>query len=197
MSFTEFSYQLVQGDRLPAWLYQQQGLPACSWAVSDQWGNITTGTELIRRMEGAGEAFAHDVPADHQGRRRRSSARPSRGNVWLDPQLHVAVQVLPVLAQRERRGRRALRQDIHDARPRDDRGSRRRSPRGAASARIAESAGPRGDLHGARRGGVPPGRRGFGNPVRRRDGRGAARHRRADVPAGVRRRDPVSKYRAR
>ncbi len=70
MSFTEFSYQLVQGtDYL--YLYTNHGCQL-QMGGSDQWGNIVTGTELIRRKAG-GEAYAmtcplicHDLPADHQ-----------------------------------------------------------------------------------------------------------------------------------
>ncbi|MCR5064663.1 MAG: tyrosine--tRNA ligase, partial [Bacteroidales bacterium] len=59
ISFTEFSYQLLQGyDFLT--LYRTKGC-RLQMGGSDQWGNITTGTELIRRMEG-GEAFALTCP---------------------------------------------------------------------------------------------------------------------------------------
>ena len=59
MSFTEFTYQLVQGyDYL--YLYQHHGCKL-QMGGSDQWGNITTGTELIRRKEG-GDAFALTCP---------------------------------------------------------------------------------------------------------------------------------------
>ena len=59
MSFTEFSYQLLQGyDYL--YLYRHYGC-RLQMGGSDQWGNITTGTELIRRMD-AGEAYALVCP---------------------------------------------------------------------------------------------------------------------------------------
>ena len=59
MSFTEFSYQLLQGyDYL--YLYRNYGC-RLQMGGSDQWGNITTGTELIRRKEG-GEAFGLVCP---------------------------------------------------------------------------------------------------------------------------------------
>jgi tyrosyl-tRNA synthetase len=65
MSFTEFTYQLVQGfDFL--WLYQHMNCKL-QMGGSDQWGNITTGTELIRRKAG-GEAFALTCTTDNQGR---------------------------------------------------------------------------------------------------------------------------------
>jgi tyrosyl-tRNA synthetase len=59
MSFTEFTYQLIQGyDFLH--LYRQHGVKL-QMGGSDQWGNITTGTELIRR-QAQGEAFALTTP---------------------------------------------------------------------------------------------------------------------------------------
>ena len=59
MSFTEFTYQLIQGyDFL--WLYDNKGC-GLQMGGSDQWGNIVTGTELIRRKSG-GEAFALTAP---------------------------------------------------------------------------------------------------------------------------------------
>jgi tyrosyl-tRNA synthetase len=80
MSFTEFSYQLVQGyDFLT--LYRDK---ACKFQIggSDQWGNITTGTELIRRTLG-GEAFAITcnliTKADGS-----KFGKTEGGNVWLD-----------------------------------------------------------------------------------------------------------------
>ncbi len=60
MSFTEFSYQLLQGyDYL--WLYEHKGC-RLQLGGSDQWGNITTGTELIRRILGKTDAFALTCP---------------------------------------------------------------------------------------------------------------------------------------
>ncbi len=59
MSFTEFSYQLMQGYDF-YWLWKHKGC-ILQLGGSDQWGNITTGTELIRRMDG-GEAFALTCP---------------------------------------------------------------------------------------------------------------------------------------
>ncbi len=81
MSFTEFSYQLVQGyDFLN--LYNNYG---CKLQLggSDQWGNITTGTELIRRTTG-GEAFALTCPLITKADGGKFGKTES-GNVWLDP----------------------------------------------------------------------------------------------------------------
>jgi tyrosyl-tRNA synthetase len=80
MSFTEFSYQLLQGfDFLH--LYREKN---CKIQVggSDQWGNITTGTELIRRVTG-GEAFALVCPLITKADGSKFGKTES-GNVWLD-----------------------------------------------------------------------------------------------------------------
>ena len=81
MSFTEFSYQLVQGyDFLT--LYRDKNC-RLQLGGSDQWGNITTGTELIRRMLG-GEAFALTCPLITKADGGKFGKTES-GNVWLDP----------------------------------------------------------------------------------------------------------------
>src|SRR6056297_2864773 len=83
MSFTEFTYQLVQGfDYLH--LYREFGCKL-QMGGSDQWGNITTGTELIRRKEG-GEAFALTCPLITKADGGKFGKTES-GNVWLDPRL--------------------------------------------------------------------------------------------------------------
>ncbi|MCH5346766.1 MAG: tyrosine--tRNA ligase [Muribaculaceae bacterium] len=81
MSFTEFSYQLVQGyDFLN--LYREKGC-RLQLGGSDQWGNITTGTELIRRVAG-GEAYALTCPLITKADGGKFGKTES-GNVWLDP----------------------------------------------------------------------------------------------------------------
>ena len=81
MSFTEFSYQLVQGyDFLH--LYQTMNCKI-QLGGADQWGNITTGTELIRRTCG-GEAFALTCPLITKADGGKFGKTES-GNVWLDP----------------------------------------------------------------------------------------------------------------
>ena len=81
MSFTEFSYQLVQGyDFLN--LYREKNC-RLQLGGSDQWGNITTGTELIRRTTG-GEAFALTCPLITKADGGKFGKTES-GNVWLDP----------------------------------------------------------------------------------------------------------------
>ena len=81
MSFTEFSYQLLQGyDYLH--LYETEGC-RLQMGGSDQWGNITTGTELIRRING-GEAFAITCPLITKADGTKFG-KTEGGNVWLDP----------------------------------------------------------------------------------------------------------------
>ena len=81
LSFTEFSYQLVQGyDFL--YLYQHKNCKL-QMGGSDQWGNIVTGTELIRRKTG-GEAFALTCPLITKADGGKFG-KTEKGNVWLDP----------------------------------------------------------------------------------------------------------------
>lgn len=83
MSFTEFSYQLVQGyDFL--YLYQHKGCKL-QMGGSDQWGNITTGTELIRRKLGADEtAYVLTCPLITKSDGGKFG-KTEKGNIWLDP----------------------------------------------------------------------------------------------------------------
>ena len=80
LSFTEFSYQLVQGYDF-YYLYMNRNCKL-QMGGSDQWGNITTGTELIRRMEG-GQAFAltANLITKSDGSK---FGKSEGGNVWLD-----------------------------------------------------------------------------------------------------------------
>lgn len=81
MSFTEFTYQLVQGyDFLH--LYQNHNC-TLQMGGSDQWGNITTGTELIRRI-GGGKGYAITCPLITKADGTKFGKTES-GNVWLDP----------------------------------------------------------------------------------------------------------------
>jgi len=82
MSFTEFSYQLVQGTDF-LHLYRAHGCKL-QMGGSDQWGNIVTGTELIRRKE-SGEAFALTCPLITKADGGKFGKTES-GNVWLDPE---------------------------------------------------------------------------------------------------------------
>ena len=81
MSFTEFSYQLVQGYDF-YWLYKNHHCKL-QMGGSDQWGNITTGTELIRRKSG-GEVFAFTCPLLTRSDGGKFG-KTEKGNIWLDP----------------------------------------------------------------------------------------------------------------
>ena len=82
ISFTEFTYQLIQGYDF-YWLYQNKG---CKLQLggSDQWGNMTTGTELIRRKTG-GEAFVITCPLITKADGGKFG-KTEQGNIWLDPE---------------------------------------------------------------------------------------------------------------
>ena len=80
MSFTEFTYQLVQGYDF-YWLYQNKKC-RLQMGGSDQWGNIITGTELIRRKCG-GEAFAFTCPLIKKADGSKFG-KTEQGNIWLD-----------------------------------------------------------------------------------------------------------------
>lgn len=81
MSFTEFTYQLVQGYDF-YWLYQNKNCKL-QMGGSDQWGNIVTGTEIIRRKVG-GEAFAFTCPLITKADGGKFG-KTEKGNIWLDP----------------------------------------------------------------------------------------------------------------
>lgn len=83
MSFTEFSYQLVQGTDF-LHLYKEKNCKL-QMGGSDQWGNITTGTELIRKQE-RGEAFALTCPLITKADGGKFGKTES-GNIWLDKRL--------------------------------------------------------------------------------------------------------------
>src|SRR5690348_4182366 len=80
MSFTEFTYQLIQGYDF-YWLYQNKNCQL-QFGGSDQWGNITTGTEFIRRKAG-GEAFAFTCPLLTKSDGSKFG-KSEKGNIWLD-----------------------------------------------------------------------------------------------------------------
>lgn len=83
LSFTEFTYQLLQGyDFL--YLYQHRGVKL-QLGGNDQWGNMTTGTELIRRTLGAeAESYALTCPLITKSDGKKFGKTES-GNIWLDP----------------------------------------------------------------------------------------------------------------
>jgi tyrosyl-tRNA synthetase len=81
LSFTEFSYQLIQGYDF-YYLYKNHGCKL-QMGGSDQWGNITAGTELIRRI-GGGEGFALTIPLITKSDGTKFG-KSEGGNIWLDP----------------------------------------------------------------------------------------------------------------
>lgn len=81
ISYTEFAYQLMQGYDY-YWLYANKNCKL-QMGGSDQWGNITTGTELVRRKAG-GEAFALTCPLLTKADGGKFG-KSEQGNVWLDP----------------------------------------------------------------------------------------------------------------
>jgi tyrosyl-tRNA synthetase len=82
ISYTEFAYQLMQGYDY-YWLYKNKNCKL-QMGGSDQWGNITTGTELIRRKAG-GEGFAFTCPLITKTDGGKFG-KTEKGNVWLDPE---------------------------------------------------------------------------------------------------------------
>ena len=82
ISYTEFAYQLMQGYDF-YWLYQHKNCKL-QMGGSDQWGNITTGTELIRRKAG-GEGFAFTCPLITKTDGGKFG-KTEKGNIWLDPE---------------------------------------------------------------------------------------------------------------
>jgi tyrosyl-tRNA synthetase len=83
ISFTEFSYQLIQGYDF-YWLWKNKGVKL-QLGGSDQWGNIVTGTELIRRIAG-GSAYALTCPLITKADGSKFG-KTEQGNVWLDAKL--------------------------------------------------------------------------------------------------------------
>ena len=82
ISYTEFAYQLMQGYDF-YWLYKNKNCKL-QMGGSDQWGNITTGTELIRR-KATGEGFAFTCPLITKADGGKFG-KTEKGNVWLDPE---------------------------------------------------------------------------------------------------------------
>ena len=90
MSFTEFSYQLVQGYDL-YWLGRNKNCKV-QLGGSDQWGNIVTGTEIVRRV-GEGKAFAVTTPLIKKADGGKFGKTES-GNVWLDKTKHLLISFI-------------------------------------------------------------------------------------------------------
>ncbi len=188
MSFTEFTYQLVQGyDFLH--LYETMNCKI-QLGGADQWGNITTGTELIRRKLGAeAEAFGITCPLITKADGTKFGKTES-GNVWLDPRytspykfyqfwLNVsdddAKRYIKIFTLLDRQTIDALIAE-HDAAPHLRVLQKRLAEEITCMIHSREST---------------KSRRGLGHPLRRRHVGGFAPPRRADPAAGVRRCTPV------
>jgi tyrosyl-tRNA synthetase len=89
ISFTEFSYQLIQGYDYQ-WLYKNKGCRV-QMAGSDQWGNMTTGLELIRRMNGGDDAHLVTAPLITKADGTKFGKSES-GAIWLDRNLTTPYQ---------------------------------------------------------------------------------------------------------
>ena len=113
ISYTEFSYQILQGfDYLE--LYRQYGC-VLQTGGSDQWGNLTSGTDLIHRVEGASvHAIGTPLITNSDG----TKFGKSEGNaIWLDAAMCSPYRVLPVLAQHRGRRRDRPTEGLHLPQP--------------------------------------------------------------------------------
>ena len=161
LSFTEFSYMLIQATDYEH-LHRTMGVEL-QMGGADQWGNITAGPRADPAAGRAGEGDAdarrgragpRASPTSSCSRRpARSSARPRAAtSVWLDADADLAVRVLPVLAQRRRPRRRDVPALVHALARERDRGARRATPRARPEARERPaSAGPGRDRADPRR----------------------------------------------
>ena len=137
LSFTEFSYMLLQADDF-AHLHRTMGVEL-QMGGADQWGNITAGLELIRRTNAAEGSSEDQEPAHGLAYKLLLSPSGTKfgksetgESVWLDPRPDLALCVLPVLAQHRRSRRRDLPALVHRVPAGTHRGARER---GGARAR--------------------------------------------------------------
>ena len=159
VSFTEFSYQLLQAyDFL---VLHDRDRCVLQLGGTDQWGNITAGCELVRKVRGAQvHGLVWPLLTTASGAK---FGKTESGAVWLDAGADVALRVLPVLAEDRRSRRDPAPQGVHVPRARGARGDRRRPRRRAGTPRGAAHAGAGADPPGARRA-----RTGCGRSGRRR-----------------------------
>ena len=136
ISFTEFTYMLLQANDF-CWLYEHE---QCEMQIggSDQWGNIVTGIDLIRKRARCHGLRAH-LAAPAQGRRHQVR-QVRRGSGVARPRPHEPVPVPAVLRAGRRRRRRAPAAAVHPAARRGDRGADGRPPGGCPSGRRGPAA---------------------------------------------------------
>jgi tyrosyl-tRNA synthetase len=146
ISFTEFSYNLLQGFDFSE-LYNRHQVEL-QIGGSDQWGNITSGIDLTRRQHQK-QVFGLTVPLITKADGTKFG-KTEGGAVWLAPEKNQPVQVLPVLDQHRRCRRLPLPEVLHLHEPgRHQRAGRRRQEQRQGAARPVR-AGGRSDRHGAR-----------------------------------------------
>ena len=166
ISFTEFSYMLLQAyDFLE--LRRRDGV-TLQLGGSDQWGNITAGIELIRRVDGA-DAHALTMPLVTTSSGAKFG-KTEAGAVWLDAERTSPYAFYQFWLADGRRRRRALSALLHAARARRDRVARRGDGVRAGAARGAAGARARRDAPRARRRGPRGGRAGVDVLLRRARG---------------------------
>ena len=137
ISYTEFSYSLLQAyDFLE--LYDRFGC-TLQMGGSDQWGNITAGMDLIRRVRG-GKAHGLVMPLITTAAGTKFG-KTEAGTIWLDPAADAAVRVLSVLAEHRRPRRGHVSEVLHLPRRDADRGARGRDARVSPGASRAACAG--------------------------------------------------------
>ena len=120
ISYTEFSYLLLQAyDFLE--LFDRYGC-TLQMGGSDQWGNITAGIDLIRKLRATkAHGLVWPLVTTSSGVK---FGKTEAGAVWLDPRAHLAVPLLSVLAEHRRPRRRPLPEVLHVPVARRDRGAR-------------------------------------------------------------------------
>ncbi len=162
ISYTEFSYMLLQAYDY-WWLHEHHG---CELQIggSDQWGNILSGVDLIRRRDGVDGPCAV-LAAAHGGR--RHEARQDHGRPDLArPEPHEPVRAVPALHPDRRPPGPPAAGVVHAAAGRRDRRGRGRPRGGAGAPAGAAASGPGGHGHRPRRRGRRPGRRRAPGPSR-------------------------------
>ena len=189
MSFTEFTYQLLQGYDF-TYLYEHYGCKL-QMGGSDQWGNITTGTELIRRKLG-GEAYGLTWPLMTKSDGGKFG-KTEKGNIWLSPEYTTPYAFYQFwLNVSDEDAARYIK--IFTTLGRESRGG---ACQGPSPAGAPEAARTRDHRHGTRAGGIRQGRGCIPDPLRQVHLRDSPLSRRKDLPLGIRRRAPVQPQQGR